>query len=177
MWECPQHRIRSSSRDWLRRRRFPNVCSEQLPTHFLGYPRPRGRAGTRNYIVVVASVNCSATVVKAICRHFEGFSPQLLKKEIHGVIPITHGSGCAQATEGLGNTVLNRTLAGWIFHPNVVAAVVIGLGCEKTTAASILEARDKMGLVRDVVLEQFSIQDVGGTAAAIQQGTRGGPAN
>ena len=141
-----------------------------LPTTFLGYPRPSGRAGVRNYIVVVASVNCSATVVKAICRHFEGRSQRLLEKEIHGVIPVTHGAGCAQASEGLGSAVLNRTLAGWIFHPNVVAAIVVGLGCEKTTTETILAAKARMGLVRDVVLEQLLIQDAGGTATAIRQG-------
>ena len=148
----------------------PPSVLQQLPTQFLGYPRVRGRAGVRNYIAVVASVNCSATVVKAICRHFESQTPQLLLKQIHGVIPITHGAGCAQASEGLGTAVLNRTLAGWIFHPNVVAAVVIGLGCEKTTATTILEAKARMGLVRDVVVDRFSIQAVGGTASAIQHG-------
>jgi altronate dehydratase len=136
-----------------------------LPTNFKGYRRPNGRAGTRNYVVVVSSVNCSATVVKAVCRNFLG------RPEVDGVVPVTHQSGCAQAIGGLGYQVLNRTLAGWIFHPNVVGAVVIGLGCEGTTFKSILEARQMRPDAAGIPLETLNIQDVGGTAECIRKGT------
>ena len=36
--------------------------------HFLGYRRADGRAATRNYIVVVPTVNCSATVARMIAQ-------------------------------------------------------------------------------------------------------------
>ncbi len=88
------------------------------------------------------------------------------------MIPLTHGAGCAQASEGLGWEVLNRTLAGWIFHPNVVAALIVGLGCEKVTFETILETKTRMGLARDVLLDHFTIQDAGGTGTAIQEGIR-----
>lgn len=149
---------------------LPAALLERLPREFLGYPRSAGRAGVRNYIVVVASVNCSATVVKSIARRFEGQSTALAEREIHGVVPITHGAGCAMASDGLGAEVLNRSLAGWIYHPNVVGAVVVGLGCEKTTFTTISETRNRLGLVREIPLQQFSIQDVGGTVAAIEHG-------
>jgi altronate dehydratase len=135
-----------------------------LPTTFRGYRRASGRAGTRNYVVVVSSVNCSATVVKAVCRHFLG------RPEVDGVIPVTHTAGCAQAIGGLGYRVLNRTLAGWIFHPNVVGAVVIGLGCEGTTFKSILASHQTSPDAAGIPLETLNIQDVGGTAACIAQG-------
>lgn len=148
----------------------PSAAKTKLPKEFLGYRRPAGRAGVRNYIVVVASVNCSATVVKAIARHFEGQNAALIEHEIHGVVPITHGAGCAMASYGLGAELLNRSLAGWIFHPNVVGALVVGLGCEKTTCGTILDTKKRLRLVSEVRLEQFSVQDAGGTAEAIHQG-------
>ncbi len=141
-----------------------------LPGFFAGYPRTGGRAGVRNYIVVVASANCSASVVKAITRSFETRAGELAVRQIHGVVPLTHGAGCAQADDGLGTLLLNRTLAGSIFHPNVVAALVVGLGCEKTTADSILSVRSALGMTREIPLRQFTIQDVGGSEAAIRRG-------
>jgi altronate hydrolase len=141
---------------------------EDLPNTFKGYLRSNRTAGIRNYVVVVASVNCSATVVKAVCRNFD--SQQVREKYgIDGVIPVTHQSGCAQAIGGLGYQVLNRTLAGWIFHPNVVGAVVIGLGCEGTTFKSILETKKKLNLNSEIPIETLNIQDTGGTAQTIRE--------
>lgn len=134
---------------------------------FLGYPRAEGRAGTRNYVCVVATVNCSASVVKAVCRAFP--SAELAERGIDGVVPITHGQGCAQAIGGEGYQLLNRTLAGWIRHPNVVGAVVVGLGCEGTTFESMLAAG--AGAER-LVVRKVGIQDAGGTSAAIAAATR-----
>lgn len=145
----------------------PPTSSERRRT-FQGYLRPDGSAGVRNYVVVVASVNCSASVVKAVCRHFLG--RDLAELGVDGVVPVTHASGCAQAIGGLGYQVLNRTLAGWIFHPNVVGAVVIGLGCEGTTLSSILAERNRSGRAGQIPLEHLNVQDVGGSATAIQQG-------
>jgi altronate hydrolase len=148
-------------------KRLPSArYSALLPTHFDGYRRANGRAGTRNMIVVAASVNCSATVVKAICQHFRG--ADLAARGIDGVVPLTHAQGCAQAIGGAGHSTLNRTLAGSIFHPNVVGAVIVGLGCEGTTASTILAARPNGAT--DIPIETFGIQDTGGTAAAIRAG-------
>lgn len=141
----------------------PARYSAVLPTHFDGYRRTNGRAGTRNMIVVAASVNCSATVVKAICQHFRGRD-----LGVDGVVPLTHAQGCAQAIGGAGHSTLNRTLAGSIFHPNVVGAVIVGLGCEGTTASTILAARPADA--SDIPIETLGIQETGGTAAAIRAG-------
>ena len=139
-----------------------------LPATFDGYLRPNGAAGIRNYVVVAGSVNCSATVVKAVCRRFVG--ADLSRYGVDGVVPVTHASGCAQAIGGESYQVLNRTLAGWIFHPNVVGAVVIGLGCEGTTFKSILRTKQELELTSEIPLEHFGIQEVGGTAEAIARG-------
>lgn len=138
-----------------------------MPSTFMGYRRPTGGAGIRNYLLVVSSVNCSATVVKAVCRHF--LSKDLSISGIDGIIPICHAAGCTQSIGGEYHQVLNRTLAGWIFHPNVVGAVVVGLGCEGTTFKSILQAKKVMRLDSDIPLETLNIQDNGGTAQTIQE--------
>ena len=141
-----------------------------LPDTFQGYLRDNKTAGVRNYVLVVASVNCSATVVKAVCRHFLG--KDLAAIGVDGVVPVCHASGCAQAVGGESYQVLNRTLAGWVFHPNVVGAVVIGLGCEGTTFKSILETKRTSGLDSEIPLETLNIQDVGGTAETIAEAIR-----
>lgn len=141
---------------------------EELPSCFNGYRRAGGSAGTRNFVVVAASVNCAATVAKAICRRFA--DRDLSATGIHGVVPLTHGMGCAQAIGGAGYRLLNRTLAGSIFHPNVVGCLVVGLGCEGTTFDSILAERSHLGLRRDLPLERVGIQEAGGTEAAIGAG-------
>lgn len=164
------HNVRSPSDEELVPFAFetPVALAEAVPAapaSFLGYRRARGPAGVRNYILVVASVNCSATVVKAICREYEtgGLPPG-----VDGVIPVTHAQGCAQAIGGLGQETLLKTLVGWIDHPNVVGAVVIGLGCEGTTPDLIRDALAARGA--DQVLRFFSVQDTGGTAEAIARG-------
>lgn len=141
---------------------------KQVPTTFLGFERASGRFGIRNYLIVAATVNCSATVVKAICQHFK--TQDLSQYKIDGVIPLTHQTGCAQAIGGLNFNTLNRTLAGWVYHPNVVGALLVGLGCEGTTPDSVLAHAKKMNLKTDATIETMSIQDLGGTSSAINSG-------
>ena len=153
-------------------RRIPAIehgATGSLPTTFEGYPRAGGEAGVRNYIVVVATVNCSASVTKAICRHFWG--KDLAQGGIDGVIPVTDPAGCTQEVGGEYHALLNRTLAGWIYHPNVVGAVIIGLGCEGTTPTSVLKAVAARGKPA-FPLEHFSVQESGGTALSIREGIR-----
>lgn len=143
---------------------------KDVPKVFNGYKRSAGRPGIRNYIAVIATVNCSSTVVKAICQHFK--SVDLSKKNIDGVIPITHSAGCAQAIGGLNFSVLNKTIAGWASHPNVVANLFIGLGCEGTTYETIQEASRNLNTDSGKPERHFRIQDVGGTSAAIREGIK-----
>jgi altronate dehydratase len=93
---------------------------------FQGFARPGGRAGTRNYVAVISSVNCSASVSQFVARRF---TPEALRRDfpgVDGVVAFTHKAGCATADEG--TEILQRVLGGIARHPNIGAYVVIGLG-------------------------------------------------
>lgn len=96
---------------------------------FQGFARPGGRVGTRNYLAVISSVNCSASVSRYVADRFK--SPDLRRDfpNVDGVIPFTHKSGCA-IQPGEPHQVLQRVLAGMARHPNISGYVMIGLGCE-----------------------------------------------
>jgi altronate dehydratase len=96
---------------------------------FMGYARPDGRVGTRNYLAVISSVNCSASVARHVK---EQFPDELLRRDypnVDGVIAFTHKGGCG-LQPGTPHQVLMRVLAGLARHPNVAGCVLIGLGCE-----------------------------------------------
>lgn len=137
---------------------------KSLPASFKGFLRGDGRAGIRNYIVVASTVNCSATVVKEITDYFR--SKDFTKQGIDGIIPITHLCGCAQAIDGYGYKILNRTISGWLDHPNVVASLVIGLGCEVVTLRSLMAGLNS----KHMSVECLNIQEVGGTKKTIKLG-------
>src|SRR5262245_844503 len=145
----------------------PAAGSDAVPTPrtFRGYVRADGRVGTRNFIGVLTSVNCSATVARHIARRFE--FEQL--PGVDGVVALTHGSGCGMADRGPGWEVLRRTLAGYARHPNIGGIVVVGLGCEVNDLSSLVAG---LGVAEHVPVESYSIQDVGGTAAAVAEGDR-----
>ncbi len=82
--------------------------------------------GTRNYIAVVAASNCAAHTAELIAASFEG---ETLPPNVDGVVAFPHGDGCGMAI-GPDTEQLQRTLAGVLAHPNVAAAVILGLGCE-----------------------------------------------
>ena len=145
------------------------AVTDALPGAFTGYLRRDGRAGIRNYIVVLSASNCSATVVKRVASHFS--DTDLAGSDIDGIVPVTYGGGCALGAGGPGYDMLNRTLAGWLDHPNVVAALVIGLGCEVINAGSIMGAIQSANTTIEGYCESFNIQDVGGTRGAISRGT------
>jgi altronate hydrolase len=98
---------------------------QNMPT-FMGYAREDGRVGTRNYIAVVAASNCASYTSELIAQSFLG---EKLPPNIDGVMAFPHGEGCGM-TAGADATQLRRTLSGVLAHPNVAAAVIMGLGCE-----------------------------------------------
>ena len=110
----------------------------QTPT-FDGIVRADGRVGTRNYVAVLSTVNCSATVVKRTAAAFS--APGVLDEYpgVDGVIAVTHGTGCGMSADGEGLALLRRTLAGYARHPNVGAVVLIGLGCEVNQISVLTE--------------------------------------
>lgn len=139
---------------------------EQRAT-FEGYVRPGGKTGTRNYIGVLTSVNCSASVAKFIAEAFN--RSDLLKDypEIDGVVPFVHGTGCGMAAYGEGFDVLRRTQWGYATHPNLGGALMVGLGCE---VFQIDRMKDDYGLVEGDHFQTMTIQATGGTRKTIEEG-------
>ncbi len=133
------------------------------PRTFRGIRRADGRVGTRNYIGVLTTVNCSATVAQHVARHFDLVD---LPDGVDGVVALTHGSGCGLEAKGPAWETLRRTLVGYATHPNIGGLVVVGLGCEVLTMDQFLA---DLG-VTDVPTLPYTIQDVGGTKAAVRQG-------
>ena len=129
-----------------------------------------GRVATRNYIGVLTSVNCSATVARAIADHFRrDIHPEALANfpQVDGVVALTHGAGCATDSEGEGLQVLRRTLAGYARHANFAAVLVVGLGCETNQIQGLMAQE---GLREGAKLVTFNIQDTGGTAKTVARG-------
>ena len=137
-----------------------------LPKDFMGYSRSNGLTGTRNYIAILSTVNCSATVCRKVADHYQHSKVLDSYPNVDGVIAFTHSLGCANKTGSHGFDVLQRTLMGCAFNPNIGAVVMIGLGCETNQAQFMLE---RYGLSEDERLQTFSIQDAGGTGGAIRR--------
>ncbi len=136
------------------------------PATFMGIVRADGRVATRNYIGLLSTVNCSATVVRGIADAFRGDALAAFPG-VDGVVALTHGSGCGMDTHGDGMKLLRRTLGGYARHANFAGVLVVGLGCEANQISSLFGAEN---LQEGPLLRTFSIQDTGGTARTIAHG-------
>ncbi|MGD1877743.1 MAG: UxaA family hydrolase [Kiloniellaceae bacterium] len=133
---------------------------------FQGIRRADGRIGTRNYIGVFITVNCSATVARRIANYFD--AERLADyPNVDGVVPFVHEQGCGMEMTGEPMDLLRRTLAGYIRHPNMAGAVVCSLGCERNNLARFFE---EQSLATGKALKTVIMQQAGGTAAAIEEG-------
>lgn len=133
---------------------------------FQGFIRADGRVGTRNYIGIVTSVNCSATVARQIARAVEDRG--LLKDypNVEGVVPIVHGAGCCIARDDEAFAMLQRTLWGHACHPNFAATLMLGLGCETNQIPYMV---DTFGAPPQDRLYAMTIQQEGGTRRTIDR--------
>ena len=133
---------------------------------FHGIVRPDGRVATRNYLGVLTTVNCSATVAKRIS---EAFGGDALKEypNVDGVVAITHTTGCGMDIHGEGMDVLRRTLSGYARHVNFCGILMIGLGCEVNQAEDLFSTQN---LPPGPLLSSMTIQESGGTVGAIRRG-------
>ena len=134
----------------------------QNPATFMGIIRPDGRVATRNYIGILTSVNCSATVARMIARHFENRLDEY--PNVDGVVALTHKTGCGMASEGEATDILRRTIAGYARHPNFFSSQLVGLGCE-ANQVNVLIATQKLKKQN-----AFTIQEKGGTRKAVETG-------
>ncbi len=142
---------------------------------FDGYLRPGGKAGTRNYVAVISTVNCSASVSRYIVDRFD--RSELAKyPNVDGLLALTHGTGCGIQFGGQVHEVLNRTLGGMARHANIGAFLLVGLGCEQGTMGYLVDQQ------RLVQIDGFasadggppilSMQDCGGTLATVEAGIK-----
>ena len=155
--------------------RDPAFCTDVRPVdfvpeaeqaRFMGIVRADGRVATRNYIGILSTVNCSATVSRRIA---DWFTEERLAAfpNVDGVVAFTHNTGCGMSTPSLNFDVFRRTLAGYARHPNLAAVLIVGLGCERNQIADLLASQ---GLDRGPTLVTFNMQDTGGTRATIAAG-------
>ena len=132
---------------------------------FDGFLRPSGKAGTRNFIGVLSTVNCSATV----CHHVAETFPRdelAAYPNVDGIVALTHGTGCGMADRGEGFATLQRTLWGYARHPNFAGVLMIGLGCEVNQIDFLLEAYQ---IQRGPHFRTMTMQGSGGTRKTIER--------
>jgi altronate hydrolase len=148
---------------------IPPPPAEKLT--FQGYRRKNGSVGTRNYIAIISTVNCSATTAKYVAKELAETDLSNFPN-IDGVIPLVHKSGCALEFNGADHQQLNRTMAGFAKHPNIAACIVLGLGCE-TAQVSHLEREHNLvqlggtGDLDNDAPMTLNIQDVGGVRKTV----------
>jgi arabinonate dehydratase len=148
-----------------------NYYSPEQMRSFPGYLRPNGRVGTRNYLAVISSVNCSASVSHYVADRFKNSDFRRDFPNVDGVVAFTHKSGCA-IQPGDPHKLLQRVLAGVARHPNISGYVMIGLGCE---------VNQVQFMVKDYKLDQpragelapafMTIQSAGGVRKTVEAGT------
>src|SRR5204862_3223901 len=140
---------------------------EAAPRTFEGFRRANGKTGVRNYVGVLTSVNCSATVARHIAEAAERSGLLDRFPNVDGIVPITHASGCGMAGSGEGFEILKRTLWGTAANPNFGAVLLVGLGCE---VLQIGRLKADYGLTDGETFQAFTIQESGGTRRAVQEG-------
>ena len=119
---------------------------------FAGYRRRDGRAGVRNHVLVLSTVQCANGAVRRI--------GQL----VPGVVALTHVYGCSQLGDDLAQTT--RVLEGFASHPNVAAVLLVGLGCESLDTLGLAERVAAAG----ANVQRLVIQASGGTGATAERG-------
>lgn len=156
------------ARDYAFCRDCPPPPAPAEPRYFEGYDRGDGRYGTRNYIAVISTVNCSASTSKYISEKFRASGLLSQYPNVDGVVAITHKAGCAMQYDGPDHQQLDRTLAGFARHPNVAAYLLVGLGCETGQAIHLIE---NQGLVQLDGSKQkplvLTIQECGGIGKTV----------
>ncbi|HEX2114637.1 MAG TPA: altronate dehydratase family protein [Alphaproteobacteria bacterium] len=160
--------FREFNRDYAHARDYKPVAllPEAERATFQGIVREDGRVATRNFIGIVSTVNCSATVVHGVARWF---TEERLADfpNVDGVIAFSHALGCGMEMTGEPMALLRRTLGGYVRHPNLAAVLVVGLGCERNQIAGLM-ADER--LERSNRLRTFVMQETGGTRKTIEAG-------
>ena len=139
--------VQSFARDYAFSSDVKPVAKPDKPATFMGIKRKDGRVATRNYLGIISTVNCSATVSQAVANHFSTPGALDAFPNVDGVVALTHSSGCGMDSTGEGIDVLRRTIAGYATHANFAGVLLIGLGCEANQMSALLIAQG-LGLTR-----------------------------
>ncbi|MCO5732146.1 UxaA family hydrolase [Rhizobium sp. SSA_523] len=139
----------------------------EVPAFFEGFRRADGRAGTRNYIGILSSVNCSATVVDYVADEIMRSGILADYPDIDGIVPLPHGQGCGMAGKGEAFDILARTQWGYASHPNFSAVLLVGLGCE---VFQIPRMKEMYRIAEGDHFQSLTIQETGGTRKAVEAG-------
>ncbi|NBS01803.1 MAG: altronate dehydratase [Rhizobiales bacterium] len=167
------HEHNVGMRDFARDYRFSEDAREEeiLPVAqqatFEGFRRANGKVGTRNYIAILTSVNCSASAARFMAQEIERSGILNDYPHIDGVIPLVHGGGCALDIKGEGYEILKRTQWGYACNPNMAGVVMVGLGCE---GFQISRWKDAYGITESDMFRTMTIQEVGGTKKTVEAG-------
>lgn len=165
-------------RDYAFCRDCPPPPPPTEPRFFEGYDRGDGRYGTRNYVAIISTVNCSASTSRYISERIRAAGLLRDFPNVDGVVAITHKGGCAMQYDGPDHQQLDRTLAGFARHPNVAAYLLVGLGCETGQAIHLIENQGltQLGLGGSSGNRQpplvLTIQECGGIARTVEAGVR-----
>ncbi len=143
-----------------------DLLPENERATFQGIVRDDGRVATRNFIGILSTVNCSATVVRKIA---DWFTPERLVDypNIDGVVSFAHSLGCGMEMSGEPMALLRRTMAGYARHPNLAGALMVGLGCERNQLSGVLKDEN---LETGSKFKTFVMQESGGTRKTIEAG-------
>jgi altronate hydrolase len=133
---------------------------------FEGYLRENGKAGTRNYLGVLASSNCASAVVDQIARSFTARDLEPYEN-VDGVLALTHFTGCGMMERVDDLEILHNVYSGYMNHPNFSGMVLVGLGCEVAQTDGVCGF---MGACDSDTFRHFDIQKVGGSRKAFELG-------
>ncbi len=167
------HEHNCAMKDFARDYRFAEAARPEdlLPeaerATFQGYRRDSGRVGTRNYVGILTSVNCSASVARFIAQAAEREGLLADYPNVDGVVALVHGTGCGMAMSGEGYDLFKRVQWGYAGHPNLAGVLLVGLGCEVFQIPRFMEA---YGLSEGETFRTMTIQGEGGTRRTIDQG-------
>ena len=144
-----------------------NILPVEEQATFQGFRRKNGKVGTRNYIGILTSVNCSASAARFIAQAVEKSGVLDQFANVDGVVAFTHGTGCGMAASGEGFDLLKRTEWGYAANPNLGGVLLVGLGCE---VFQIGRFKQLYGLDESETFRTYTIQDIGGTRRAVERG-------
>ncbi|MDP8917841.1 MAG: altronate dehydratase family protein [Pseudomonadota bacterium] len=147
--------------------RSETILPVEAQATFQGFRRQNGKVGTRNYLAILTSVNCSASVARFIAREVERSGLLDDYPNIDGVIPLVHGTGCGMDLKGEGADILKRTQWGYASNPNMAGVLMVGLGCE---VFQIDRWKEVYNIQESDTFRSLTIQDTGGTRKSVEKG-------